>query len=204
MPNTSRATMEPIVANCASCSADALEFAPRSRMCVCPPLRAGTEDMMGARSTGPTVLSTKCAMAVSAPVLPALTMPAARPSFTRSMAMRIEESLRRRMASRGCSDMPTTLAAGCTLSARAHAGRRARERGLDDLGFADEDELEGGIGGERAQGAGNAFRRTAVTTHHIDGDGRHASRARTRNGPAGRNYSSVSTSAGFSMTRLPR
>ena len=43
-------------------------------MCVCAPSRAGTDDMMGARSTGPTVLSTKCAMAVSAPVLPALTM----------------------------------------------------------------------------------------------------------------------------------
>ena len=43
-------------------------------MCVWPPLRAGTDDMMGARSTGPTVFSTKCAIAVSAPVLPALTI----------------------------------------------------------------------------------------------------------------------------------
>jgi hypothetical protein len=119
MPNTSRATMDPMVANCASCSAVAREFAPRSSMWVWAPLREGTEDMMGARSTGPTVLSTQCAMAVSAPVLPALTMASARPAFTRSMASRMEESLRRRMASRGCSDIPTTLGAACTL-------RRAR------------------------------------------------------------------------------
>ena len=79
---------------------------------MCPPLRAGTDDMMGARSQDHTVFSTKCAIAVSAPVLPALTMAPARPSFTRSMAMRMEESLRRRIASRGCSDMPTTVAAG--------------------------------------------------------------------------------------------
>src|SRR5688572_14414589 len=65
-------------------------------------------------------------MAVSAPVLPALTMAPARPSLTRSMATRIEESLRLRMASRGCSDMPTTLAAGCTdTRARAAAGSDA-------------------------------------------------------------------------------
>src|SRR6186713_92788 len=82
--------------------------------------------MMGARSTGPTVFNTKCAIAVSAPVLPALTMAPARPSFTRSMAMRMEESLRRRIASRGCSDMPTTVAAGCTVSrARTAAGTLA-------------------------------------------------------------------------------
>ena len=147
----------------------ALELAPRSSMCVWPPLRAGTDDMMGARSTGPTVLSTKCAIAVSAPVLPALTIAAARPSFTRSMASRMEESLRRRMASRGCSDMPTTLAAGCTLDARAQRGRRARERGLDDLGLPDEDELEGRIGGERAQ-----RRRGRIPAHR----GHHSSRRR--------------------------
>ena len=132
MPNTSRATIEPMVANCASCSAVALVFAPRSRMCVWPPLRAGTDDMIGARSTGPTVFSTKCAIAVSAPVLPALTIAPARPSFTRSMAMRMEESLRRRIASRGCSDMPTTVAAGCTDSARAHAAGARCQRGFDD------------------------------------------------------------------------
>ena len=86
--------------------------------------------------------------------------------------MRIEESLRRRIASRGCSDMPTTLAAGCTDSARAHAGGAPRQRGFDDCGVTHEDQLEGGIGGERAQRAGNALRRTAVATHHIDGDRR--------------------------------
>ena len=79
--------------------------------------------------------------------------------------------------------MPTTLAAGCTVDARTHAGRRARERGFDDSGIAHEDQLEGGIVDERAQRAGNALRRTAVATHHIDGDGRHELHARARKGP---------------------
>jgi hypothetical protein len=61
------------------------------------------------------------------------------------------------------------------LRARAHGSRRCRERGFDDLGFSDEDELERRVGFEGAQGTGYAFGRTAVTTHHIDGDGRHAS-----------------------------
>src|SRR4030095_7716310 len=43
----------------------------------------------------------------------------------------------------------------------------------DDFGFADEDEFEGGVGDQCAQRTGYAFRRTAVTTHYVDGDGRH-------------------------------
>ena len=192
-----------MVANCASCSAVALVLAPRSSMCVWPPLRAGTDDMIGARSTGPTVFSTKCAIAVSAPVLPALTMAPARPSFTRSMAMRMEESLRRRIASRGCSDMPTTVAAGCTVSARAHRRRRTGQRGFYDGGLAHEDQLEGGIGDECAQRAGYALRQ-----HRC----RHSSHRRRptacsyerRPSPRSATILRSSTSAGFSMTRLPR
>jgi hypothetical protein len=59
-------------------------------------------------------------------------------------------------------------------NACAQFGRRTGEGGLDDLGLADQDEFEAAIGVERAQGTGYAFRRTAITTHHIDGDGRHA------------------------------
>jgi hypothetical protein len=58
--------------------------------------------------------------------------------------------------------------------ARAHVGRRTRDSGFDDGRKTHEDQLEGRIGGERAQRAGNALRRTAVATHHIDGDRRHA------------------------------
>ena len=68
--------------------------------------------MMAARSTPVSVFSTKCDIAVSAPVLPALTQATARPSFTTSMAMRIDECFLRRMASRGDSPMVTTSLAG--------------------------------------------------------------------------------------------
>ena len=57
---------------------------------------------------------------------------------------------------------------------------------LYDFGFADEDELEGGIGDESAQRAGYAFRRTAVTTHYVDGDGRHVKNGRGSMTPATR------------------
>jgi len=43
------------------------------------------------------------------------------------------------------------------LRARAHGSRRCRERGFDDLGFSDEDELERRVGFEGAQGAGRFF-----------------------------------------------
>jgi hypothetical protein len=86
--------------------------------------------------------------------------------------------------------------------AGTNRGRHGGQRRFDDFGLAHEDQLEGGIGGECAQRAGYALRRTAVATHHIDGDRRHALRARL--GAPLSNYSSVSTSAGFSMTRLPR
>src|ERR1700722_2556400 len=69
-------------------------------------------EMMAARSTREIVFRTKCAMAVSAPVLPELTQADARPSFTRSMATRMEEFFFRRIASRGESPMATTPAAG--------------------------------------------------------------------------------------------
>jgi hypothetical protein len=38
--------------------------------------------------------------------------------------------------------MPTTVAAGYTCAARAHARRRAREGGFYVLGFSNEDEFE--------------------------------------------------------------
>ena len=61
--------------------------------------------------------------------------------------------------------------------ARAHRRRHMGQRGFDDGGVTHEYQLEGGIGGEGAQRSGYALRRTAVATHHIDGDRRHALRA---------------------------
>jgi hypothetical protein len=54
--------------------------------------------------------------------------------------------------------------------AHTHAVIGARERRFDDFGIADEDQFEFAVGFEGAQRTGYAFRRTAVTTHHIDGD----------------------------------
>src|SRR6267378_3569211 len=82
--------------------------------------------MMAARSTPGRVPRTKCAIAVRAPVLPALTHAQARPSCTRSIARRIEESFLRRIASRGLSAIATTWEAATTVArARTEAGSGA-------------------------------------------------------------------------------
>ena len=79
--------------------------------------------MMAARSTPGSVFSTKCAIAFSAPVLPALTQAAARPLLTSSTATRMEESFLRRIASRGLSLMVTTwLARTTSVRARSSSG----------------------------------------------------------------------------------
>jgi len=61
------------------------------------------------------VFSTNFAVAMRAPVLPALTQACARPSFTRSIATRMEECFLVRMAVRTSSSMPTTSVAGTTV-----------------------------------------------------------------------------------------
>src|SRR3990170_5673959 len=58
------------------------------------------------------VFSTYRAVAISAPVLPALTQASASPLLTRLMLTRIEESFLPRSADCGCSSMPTTSVAG--------------------------------------------------------------------------------------------
>src|SRR5580658_489411 len=117
--------MLPMVANWRSCSGVALVLAPRSSMWVWP-CAAGIAEMIAARSTPGSVFNTKCAMAVSAPVLPALTAAQARRSCTRSIATRIEESFLWRIASRGLSSMVTTCeVATATARSRAAAGSAA-------------------------------------------------------------------------------
>ena len=141
-------------------------------------------EMMAARSTPAIVFRTKCAMAVSAPVLPELTQADARPSFTRSMATRMEESFLRRMASRGESPMATTvggrndlepgarIAVGqdAQLAARSARARRPTAR----------------AGPRRrcsaCNDAGDVLARLLVAAHHIDGDRQHAA---TREGCRG-------------------
>ena len=63
---------------------------------------------MAGRSMPGRVLSTNLAVAISAPVLPALTTACACPAFTKLMATRREESFLPRSTLLGSSSMPTT------------------------------------------------------------------------------------------------
>ena len=91
-------------------------------MCVWP-WRARMREMIAGRSMPSIVFSTKRPVAISAPVLPALTQASASPAFTRSIATRIEESFFLRSASCGFSSMETTCVA--SLHGDAIAAMRA-------------------------------------------------------------------------------
>src|SRR3954469_9935740 len=80
---------------------------------------------MAGRSMPGSVLRTNLAVPMRAPVLPAETQACARPSFTRSMATRMEEFFLVRIAVRTSSSMATTSAA-CTTVARAAWGEATR------------------------------------------------------------------------------
>ena len=64
------------------------------------------------------VFSTKRAIAISAPVLPALTQASARPSLTRLIATRIEELRLVRIAIAGASSL-STISSACSSSTRS-------------------------------------------------------------------------------------
>ena len=64
--------------------------------------------MMAGRSIPGMVLSTNLAIAINAPVLPALTQAPAAPSLTRLMATRMEESFLLRKALEGDSCISTS------------------------------------------------------------------------------------------------
>src|SRR5262245_22536343 len=67
---------------------------------------------MAGRSMPGSVFRTNFAVPIRAPVFPALTQACARPSFTRSIATRIEEFFLVRIAVRTSSSIPTTSLAG--------------------------------------------------------------------------------------------
>jgi hypothetical protein len=77
---------------------------------------------MAGRSTPASIPSRNMAVAMQAPVFPALTNPAASPRFTRSMATSIEESFFLRSATDGDSSMPTASEACLTQIGRPSAG----------------------------------------------------------------------------------
>ena len=112
----------PITANCTRCSGVQLTLAPRSSTVVSP-FFVGSCDAIAGRSIPGSVLSTKRAMAISAPVLPAETQACALPSLTRLIATLIDESFFFRSASAGGSSIVTTSVAGWMVTRS-----RARER----------------------------------------------------------------------------
>ena len=111
--STADTSAVPITANCSSCSGEQLTLAPRSSTVVTP-LRVGSCEAIAGRSTPGSVFRTKREIAIRAPVLPAETQASARPSFTRLIATRIDESFFRRSASAGGSCISTTSDAGST------------------------------------------------------------------------------------------
>jgi hypothetical protein len=114
--------MVPMVANCASCSAVAFVFAPRVEDVRVAAVARRHRRHDGRAFHGPDGLQHEVRHRGERAGIAGADHAPARPSFTRSMAMRIEESLRRRMASRGCSDMPTTVAPGARTARARTAG----------------------------------------------------------------------------------
>ena len=114
-------------------------------MCVWP-WRARMREMIAGRSMPSIVFSTKRPVAISAPVLPALTQASASPAFTRSIATRIEESFFLRRASCGFSSMATTCVASCTRTRSTQLRGRVAQQLLDGFAQTDEHDAQVGLG----------------------------------------------------------
>ena len=113
-PNSS----PPITANCSSWAAEQSTLAPKSSIRARPPPLEGINLAIAGRSMPGRVLSTKRAVAMRAPVLPADTAACAAPSFTWLMATRMEEFFLFFKADCGASSMPTTSLA-CMICSRS-------------------------------------------------------------------------------------
>ncbi len=110
LPSMVLTSIEPMMANCTNCSGVQSTLAPRSSTCTWPWM-VGKVEIMAGRSMPGSVLSTNRAVAINAPVLPALTHALATPALTRLMATRMDESFLVRNACAGASSMPTTCEA---------------------------------------------------------------------------------------------
>jgi hypothetical protein len=112
MPKRSVASAHPIWANWTNIGAVQSTLAPESmRMVGVEPGTGMTVAMAGRETPGKRPMRNK-ALAMAAPVLPALTMAQARPSRTASAQRTMEESLFTRTPRPGSSSMPiTSLAA---------------------------------------------------------------------------------------------
>ena len=102
-----RTKLAPIMPNCRRCSGKLSTLAPRSSICTWPFARGSALTIAG-RSIPGSVFSTNRAVAMRAPVLPALTHASAFPAFTRSIDIRREESFLFLSAETADSSIPTT------------------------------------------------------------------------------------------------
>src|SRR5882672_1369567 len=123
-PSKSAASTEPITANCDKCSGVHEALAPRSSIYVCPP-RDGMSDTMAGRSTPGSIFSTKCAVAINAPVLPALPHDQGKPYIAEFTGC----GQRRRNGYRG----PVIAAHGVdvNMEQRRHSASKKHERRAD-------------------------------------------------------------------------
>ncbi len=169
MPSTAAASALPITANCTSCSGVQLTLAPRSSTVVTP-VRVGSCEAIAGRSMPGSVFSTKRAIAISAPVLPADTQACAVPSLTRLIATRIDESFFLRSASAGGSSISTTSLAACDREASPQPATSAwRARPSAAASRPTSDHARVGRFLEEGERCRQRDRRTVVAAHRVDG-----------------------------------
>ncbi len=139
LPVKTEQSAAPMTANWRKCSAVQSTFAPKSNMieppseCMPLPAGEGITDAIAGRSMPGKVLSTNREVAMSAPVLPALTQASASPFFTASKAKRSVDCFLFLSASAGDSSMPTTSVATTRVTRFAtEAGRYLSANERDD------------------------------------------------------------------------
>jgi len=103
-------------------------------------------------------------------VFSALTHACARPSFTRSMATRIDESFFVRIAVRTSSSMATTLGRSDDGEARLAAGNDSREFLVENFAQSHQQHFGIGMRREKVHAGGDGDRRSVVPSHGVDGD----------------------------------
>jgi len=121
-PSTRREKTSPMSPNCTRWSGLHSTLAPPSSM-IDWPFSVGSTVMIAGRSTAPVRPRTKIAPAITAPLLPAETMPQASPRRTISKQSRMELSFLRRIAWPGWSSISTTSVAFRTAMGRLWPAR---------------------------------------------------------------------------------
>ena len=160
--------MSPITANCSRFCGVQSTFAPTSSSIAGFPGAVGKTAASAGRSTPGTAPSTTFAVAMAAPVLPAVTKPAACPSRTMRRPTRMEESRLARIASTLSSMVMNSLAWTISMGRRAAAEWRSSSA-LTTVLRADQQHAQAVLT-RREYGALNLRLGSAVRTHRIQRD----------------------------------